>query len=100
NEYIEHLPKIGLKEMVNHQISEVAEKVYHFAEQELNRPFKEKMKFAFALHLQRTIERIGQNNFISHPNLNTIHKKYPSEFKVAIEIAQIIENDVDVEIPL
>ncbi|KAA0942123.1 PRD domain-containing protein [Sporosarcina sp. ANT_H38] len=100
NEYIDHLPQVGLKEMVINQILEITDKVYNFAELELNRSFKKKMKFAFALHLQRTIERIEQNNSISHPNLNKIHKKYPKEFKVAIEIAQMIGNEVGVEIPL
>ena len=100
NEYIDHLPKIGLEGMVNEQIWLITDKIYDFVEQELDRSFEKKMKFAFALHLQGTIERIKQKNIISHPNLNEIHKGYPKEFKISIEVAQIIENELDVEIPL
>ncbi len=100
NEYIDHLPQIGLKEMVDYRISEITDKVFHLAEQELNRSFHKKMKFAFALHLQRTIERIKKNNTIIHPNLNKVHNKYPKEFKVSIELAQLIESEMGIEIPL
>jgi len=100
NEYIDHLPQVGLKEIVDNQIWEITDKVFHFAEQELNHSFQKKMKFAFALHLQRAIERINQNNTITHPNLNKVHSKYPKEFKVAIELAQLIENEMGIEIPL
>ncbi|MGE8203894.1 sigma 54-interacting transcriptional regulator [Heyndrickxia sp. NPDC080065] len=100
NEYIDQLPQIGFDEMVDVQIWSITDKIYNYAEQELNRSFRKKMKFAFALHLQGTIERIKQNKVVVHPNLKEIHKKYPKEFKVSIEVAQIIENELDVEIPL
>lgn len=100
NEYIDHLPQIGVEGMVNEQIWLVTDKIYEFVEQELERSFEKKMKFAFALHLQGTIERIKQKNIISHPNLNEIHKEYPKEFKISIEVAQMIEKELGVEIPL
>ncbi|WP_275695623.1 sigma-54-dependent transcriptional regulator [Ferdinandcohnia quinoae] len=100
NEYIDQLPQIGFDEMVDVQIWNLTDKIYKYAEQELNRSFKKKMRFAFALHLQGTVDRIRQNKAINHPNLNEIHKKYSKEFKVSIEVAQIIENELDIEIPL
>ncbi len=100
SEYIDHLPQIGVEGMVNEQIWRVTDKVYAYVEHELERTFDKKMKFAFALHLQGTVERIKQNNIVSHPNLNEIHKEYPKEFKASIEVAQMIGKELGVEIPL
>lgn len=100
NEYIDHLPQIDVEEMVNEQIWLITDKIYHYVEPELKRTYEKKIKFAFALHLQGTIERINQNTIITHPNLNEIHKEYPKEFKVSIEVAQLIQNELGIEIPL
>lgn len=100
NQYLDQLPVSSVNEVVNESIWGMTERIYQFAEQELKRTFSKKMKFAFALHLQGTIDRIRQNSAIYHPNLNDIRKKYSMEFKVSIEVAQMIEQEMDVEIPL
>lgn len=100
NRYLDKLPEVGVNEVVDEQIWGITEKIYSFAEGELVRSFSNKMKFAFALHLQGSIERIKQFQTVFHPNLNEIRKKYSKEFKVSIEIAQMIENELNVEIPL
>ncbi|MBL5771457.1 sigma 54-interacting transcriptional regulator [Heyndrickxia sporothermodurans] len=100
NQYLDQLPVSNVNEVVNEYIWGVTERIYQFAEQELKRTFSKKMKFAFALHLQGTIDRIRQNSAIYHPNLNEIRKKYSMEFKISIEIAQMIEQELNVEIPL
>ncbi|MGE6257958.1 sigma 54-interacting transcriptional regulator [Heyndrickxia sporothermodurans] len=100
NHYFDQLPEKNVNEVVGDQLWGITEKVYQFAEHELLRSFSKKMQFAFSLHLQGTIDRIKQNKTIYHPNLNDIRKKYSKEFKVSIEIAQMIENELNVEIPL
>lgn len=65
----------------------------------MGRTYNEKMRFAFALHLQSTIERIKEQKHIIHPDLNNIRKRYPKEFQVAIDLSATIEQSLDIEIP-
>ncbi|EAO7394890.1 PRD domain-containing protein [Listeria monocytogenes] len=67
--------------------------------EKLNRKYNEKMKFAFSLHLQSTIERVREQKHIIHPDLNNIRKKYPKEFQVAIDLSALIEQELSIEIP-
>ncbi len=54
--------------------------LYDFASVQMNREYDEKVRFAFALHINSTIERIRGNQFISHPNLNGIRRNYSKNF--------------------
>lgn len=62
------------KEIIAPAVWELTEKVYAMAEEKLNRKYNEKMKFAFSLHLQSTIERVREQKHIIHPDLNNIRK--------------------------
>ncbi|EDO1184075.1 PRD domain-containing protein [Listeria innocua] len=87
------------KEIIAPAVWELTEKVYAMAEGKLNRKYNEKMKFAFSLHLQSTIERVREQKHIIHPDLNNIRKKYPKEFQVAIDLSALIEQELSIEIP-
>lgn len=87
------------KEIIDPAVWELTEKVYAMAEEKLNRKYNEKMKFAFSLHLQSTIERVREQKHIIHPDLNNIRKKYPKEFQVAIDLSALIEQELRIEIP-
>lgn len=87
------------KEIIAPAVWELTEKVYAMAEEKLNRKYNEKMKFAFSLHLQSTIERVREQKHIIHPDLNNIRKKYPKEFQVAIDLSALIEQELSIEIP-
>ena len=101
NQYVDQLPsQASIKEMIDHEIWELTEKIYTYAEKALNRLYSQKMRFAFSLHLQGTIDRMMHHKTIFHPNLNDIRKKYAEEFKISIEVAQMIEEALTVEIPL
>ncbi|MBC1411692.1 sigma-54-dependent transcriptional regulator [Listeria welshimeri] len=87
------------KEIIAPAVWELTGKVYAMAEEKLNRKYNEKMKFAFSLHLQSTIERVREQKHIIHPDLNNIRKKYPKEFQVAIDLSALIEQELSIEIP-
>ncbi len=100
HDYMEQLPtQQTAKEIIDPAVWELTEAVYDVAEKRLERSYNDKMKFAFALHLQSTIERIREQKHIVHPDLNNVRKKYPKEFQAAIELSAMIEQALQIEIP-
>lgn len=98
--YVDELSRNDIHQnLVQADIWELTTTLYAIAEEKLNRQFDEKTRFTFALHLQSTIERIKKNQLITHPDLNEVRKKYLSEFQVAIELSNKIEQHFDIIIP-
>ncbi|KGL46180.1 sigma-54-dependent transcriptional regulator [Listeria sp. SHR_NRA_18] len=100
HEYMGQLPtQQSAKEIISPEIWQLTDQVYALAEQRLERKYNEKMRFAFALHLQSTIERIREQKHIVHPDLNNVRKKYSKEFQAAIDISGLLEQALSIEIP-
>lgn len=98
--YVEELGQMPVhKELIPADIWELTNRLYDIAETELARKYNEKMRFAFALHLHSTLERVAEDHMIIHPNLNSVRKNLKSEFQVAMDLSSIIEEEQDVEIP-
>lgn len=98
--YVEELAQSSVhKELLTEKIWRLTNRLYDLAEKQLDRMYSEKVRFAFALHLQSTIERIKEGHRIVHPNLNDIRKKMKREFQVAMDLSAIIEEENDIEIP-
>ncbi|WP_461203148.1 sigma 54-interacting transcriptional regulator [Enterococcus sp. N342-3-1-2] len=98
--YVEELTQHPVhKELIPEDIWRLANRLYDIAEQELSRSYSEKARFAFALHVQSTLERVKDGHMIVHPDLNTVRKNLKSEFQVAMDLSTIIEEEQHVEIP-
>lgn len=98
--YVEELGQMPFqKELIPADIWQLTNRLYDIAEEELLRKYNEKMRFAFALHLQSTIERIKSDYIIVHPDLNSVRKHLKSEFQVAMDLSSIIEEEQEIEIP-
>ncbi|MFV0557548.1 MAG: sigma 54-interacting transcriptional regulator [Enterococcus sp.] len=87
------------KELLSPGIWELTNELYDLAQEQLKRSYNEKARFAFALHLQSTIERVKEGHRIVHPDLNTVRKNLKSEFQVALDLSSIIEDKWNIEIP-
>ena len=66
----------------------------------LNITFDNNLYTAFALHINTLINRINSNKIIINNNLNKIKELYPYEFSIALEIKDIIENNINKRIPI
>lgn len=98
--YVEELVQSPIhKELIPTDIWQLTNRLYNIAEEELQRKYNEKIRFAFALHLQSTLERVAEDHMIVHPNLNAVRKNLRAEFQVAMDLSSIIEEEQDVEIP-
>ncbi|MBL1223843.1 sigma 54-interacting transcriptional regulator [Enterococcus sp. BWR-S5] len=98
--YVEELTQSSIhKELLPESIWKLTNRLYDIAEKRLSRTYNENARFAFALHLQSTIDRVREGHMIVHPNLNNIRKQMKDEFQVAIDLSAIIEEENDIEIP-
>lgn len=98
--YVEELAQNSVhKDLLPEKIWHLTNRLYDLAEKKLDRVYNEKVRFAFALHLQSTIERIKEGHMIVHPNLNDVRKKMKKEFQVAMDLSAIIEEENNIEIP-
>ena len=99
--YVEELSHTNAyREIISDDLWKLVNELYDFASSQMNREYDEKVRFAFALHINSTIERIRGNQFISHPNLNDIRRNYSKEFQLAIELSNRIEEAYAIMIPL
>ena len=100
-DYIEQLSGEGVrKELLPDDVWAVTNEVYDLAQNKLGQKYNESARFAFGLHLVSAIERIRKNVAIVHPDLNNLRQKNPKAFRVALEMADRIEHEFDIEIPL
>lgn len=98
--YVNELTQYSIhKELIPESFWNLTNQLYDIAEKKLDRKYEENARFAFALHLQSTMERIKKNHRVIHPDLNSIRKNMKKEFQVAIDLASIIEEKQAIEIP-
>ncbi|MDT2756560.1 sigma 54-interacting transcriptional regulator [Enterococcus asini] len=98
--YVEQLAEHSIhKDLLPPDLWRLTNQLYDLAEQRLDRHFNAKARFAFALHLQSTIERLKDGHTIVHPDLNNVRKNLKREFQVALDLSTILEEECHVEIP-
>lgn len=59
----------------------------------------DRLYYVLAIHVSTTIERLKEGKTVRNPNLENIKRKHGYEFSVAIEMVQIIENEIDLLLP-
>ncbi|GAA3020832.1 sigma 54-interacting transcriptional regulator [Tetragenococcus solitarius] len=98
--YVEELAQTSTQRgMIAANIWDLTNRLYDVAEKRLDRSYNEKARFAFALHLQLTLDRIRKGETIVHPDLNRVRKTLKNEFQVALDLSTEIEEELQVEIP-
>lgn len=98
--YVEQLAEHSIhKDLLPPNLWRLTNQLYDLAEQRLDRHFNAKARFAFALHLQSTMERLKDGHTIVHPDLNNVRKNLKREFQVALDLSTILEEECQVEIP-
>lgn len=90
----------SLENIIEPSIIKVIEKIINFCEEELNRKFDKQIYYGLAVHINSSIDRVRRNKKIENPNLNSIRKEYPKEFNIAVDVLKIIEQYIDIRMPL
>ena len=98
--YVEELTQTSIhQELISDKLWNLTNQLYDASEEALDRHYGTKARFAFALHLQSTLDRLRDGHRIVHPDLNAVRKNFSREFQVAIDLSGIIEEAYAVEIP-
>lgn len=104
HKYIGNLPtklKRGeLVGIVEEEVIDAVEMILKIASDKLSRSYDEKIFFGLSLHLHASLERMRDGKRIYHPKLNVIRVTYEKEFMVAMEVAKLIDQKFDVQVPL
>lgn len=102
--YLKDLPgqyrRDEISKIVDCEIVDTVEEILDMASKKLGRQYDEKVYFGLALHLQGSLERLGQGNTIYHPKLNFIRIQYADEFVIAMEAAKKIDSKFGIQVPL
>lgn len=100
NEFTDKVDTSSLKNIVEPGIMKVIEKVINFCENELHRKLDKQILYGLAVHINSSIDRIRRNKKIENPRLNAIRKGYTKEFNIAVDVLKIIEQSIDISMPL
>lgn len=87
----EDINKKSLRSIIEEDVLECIDSVAAFINRELKITLSNNIYTALALHINTLIKRISSDKIIPYPNLNKIKKLYPKEFKVAMNVKEIIE---------
>lgn len=99
--YVEKLSHTNTyREIISDKLWHLVEQMYAKAKERLGRHYDEKVRFAFALHLNATVERIKNDRFVAHPDLNDIRRQNTKEFQLALEFSAQLEQAYNIVLPL
>lgn len=95
----EEINKKNLLNILGIDVLNLIDKVIFYITSYIKRGFNNNMYTALALHIDTLIKRVQNNKKIINPQLNKIKQLYPEEFKIALEVKEIIEAYVHEAIP-
>lgn len=90
----------NLENVIDPYVMAVIKKVINFCQSELERKLDKQICYGLAVHISNSIDRIRRNKRIENPRLNGIRKEYNKEFNIAIDALKIIEESIDINIPV
>ncbi|MCM8712007.1 sigma 54-interacting transcriptional regulator [Clostridium sp. SYSU_GA19001] len=100
NKFSDKINTSSLESIVEPDIINLIEKIIIFCEEELKRKMDKQIYYGLAVHINSSIDRIRRNKKIENPKLNSIRKEHPVEFSIAVDVLKIIEQAIDISMPL
>lgn len=91
------LEKKDLVNIVGIEVINVVEKIIRIANWKLGIT-AENLYYVLAVHISATIERLKQGKIIKNPQLNKIKIQYKKEFKIAKEMVDIIQQELNIKL--
>jgi transcriptional regulator with AAA-type ATPase domain/transcriptional regulatory protein LevR len=85
--------------LVSEHISSLAQSIVHYAEEQLERQFPEKLALVLALHLSSALEHITQGRQLTVPIIPFVRQTYPEEYEIARIAHQRVRVGLGVSLP-
>jgi len=90
----------NLYNIMDDNILDCFDLIINYINKQLNHTLNSNIYTAFALHINTLIRRINNDKPIVNPNLSKIKKLYKKEFQIALGIREILENTLNISVPL
>lgn len=89
-----------IKRIVNNELYDFLNSFMYLAEYKLKRKVSKNTFLGLLVHIDTFLGRIRENRIIENPKIDEIRKRYPQEFKLAMILAEKIEQKYEVSVPL
>lgn len=94
---IRPIEKKDLIKIVGIEVVNAVEKIIKIAKWKLGIG-ADKLYYVLAVHLSTTIERLNKGKMIKNPQLNKIKTEYKTEFKIAMEMTEILQEELNIKL--
>lgn len=95
---VKPINKSDLANIVGFETISIVDQMIRIAKRKLDID-GDRLYYVLAIHVSTTIERLKEGKTVRNPNLENIKRKHGYEFSVAVEMVQIIENEIDLILP-
>ncbi|WP_026695626.1 sigma-54-dependent transcriptional regulator [Peribacillus kribbensis] len=89
-----------LTKVIDPKVIDLAENLVRYAEEQLQKSLNQQVMLGLSLHVQTAIDRIKNGSKIINPQLNKIRKTYNKEFNIALTCIKMIEESIDIDLPI
>lgn len=89
-----------IKRIINNELYDFLDKFMYLAEYKLKRKITKNIFLGLLVHIDTFLGRIRENRIIENPKIDEIRKKYSEEFKIAMKLAEMIEQKYKIDVPI
>lgn len=89
-----------VKRLINNDLFEFIKSFIPLAEYKLKRKISKNTFLGLVIHIDTFLNRAKFNKMIENPKLEEIREKYPKEFKIAMLLAEKLEEKFNIRVPL
>lgn len=85
--------------IISEDMFELVEEIQQIAEKKLNRKYNERFLYALGLHISAFLKRVKNGMNVKYTNIDNLAKDNPSEYEVALEIKNMLEERFKIIVP-
>lgn len=89
-----------IKRIVNNELYEFLKNFMYLAEYKLKKKIPKNIFLGLLVHIDTFLARIKENRVIENTKIDEIRKKYPEEFKLALNLSYKLEEKYGITIPI
>jgi transcriptional regulatory protein LevR/transcriptional regulator with AAA-type ATPase domain len=89
-----------IKRIVNNDLYDFLNNFMYLAEYRLKRKISKNTFLGLLVHIDTFLGRIRENRIIENPKIDEIRKKYSEEFRLAMNLAEKLEQKYEISVPL
>lgn len=89
----------SISNLVDERIASISQQIVHYAEEQLERVFPEKLALVLAMHLTSTLEHLAHGRQVAELAIQSVRRTYPMEYEVARAALLQFRSSLGVSLP-